>query len=305
MPDRIIDTHVHIWNFGQAKYSWLEGDESILNRNYALEELEPGRITAGITEGILVQAANNPEDTDWMLRVAADADWIKGVVGWVPLQDPLATGRILAEKYIRNPYFKGVRHLIHNEADPRWLLQDAVIESLRLLVEHDLPYDVVGIIPGHIRTALKVAEKVPGLKMVFDHLNQPPIGETVRIGGNSPVWSSYPIATGERLGEWGELMKEAAGHKNFYVKISGLGTASGNFTEWKAVDLEPSVAFVMEHFGEDRCFCGGDWPVSLLAGSYEKVWEAYREIIRKLLDEEGCEKVLYTNASRFYRLQAE
>ena len=176
MSDHIIDTHIHIWDLDQADYLWLKGDTSILNRNYELSELEESRVAAGVTEGILVQAANNPEDTDWMLRVAAGTDWIKGVVGWVPLQDPLATEKVLAEKYIRNPYFKGVRHLIHNEADPGWLLQATVIESLGILADHGLSYDVVGVIPAHITTALKVAEKVPELRMVFDHLNQPPIG---------------------------------------------------------------------------------------------------------------------------------
>ncbi|HTI09907.1 MAG TPA: amidohydrolase family protein [Puia sp.] len=282
MPERVIDTHVHCWNFDQAKYPWLEGDKSILNRNYELAELEEARIGAGITEGLLVQAANNGEDTDWMLRLAAATPWIKGVVGWVPLQDPLATGRLLTDHYLPNPWFKGVRHLIHNETDPRWLLQDTVIESLSLLADQGLPYDIVGIIPAHITTALRVAEKVPGLRMVFDHLNQPPIG-------NPP-------------GQWGELMKAAAGHNNFYMKISGLGTASGNFQGWKTADLEPYIGWALDHFGEGRCFCGGDWPVSLLAGSYGQIWEAYRDIIGRLLGEGGRVKVLYKNAQHFYKL---
>ena len=280
----MTDAHVHIWNFNQASYPWLEGDTSILNRNYELAELEGGRIRAGVRSGILVQAANNLEDTDWMLRNAEASFWIKGVVGWVPLQDPQATASLLANRYITNLYFKGVRHLIHNEVDPRWLLQDTVIGSLGVLADYDLPYDVVGVIPAHIRTALEVAEKVPGLRMVFDHLNQPPIGDR------------------EGFGEWGELMRVAAGHKNFYVKISGLGTALGNFEAWTAADLEPAVGFVLEHFGEDRCFCGGDWPVSLLAGSYEKTWTAYKNVLKGLLGEEGSEKVLSRNAADFYKI---
>ena len=292
MPDRVIDTHVHIWNFGQAKYPWLEGDTSILNRNYELEELESARIAAGITDGILVQAANNPEDTDWMLRKAAASPWIKGVVGWVPLQDPAATGRILEEKYIPNACFKGVRHLIHNEVDPRWLLQDSVIESLGLLADQGLPYDVVGVVPEHIKTALEVAEKVPGLRMVFDHLNQPPIGRSL----------AETAMIGDEFGQWGQLMKIAAGHKNFYMKISGLGTASGNVQGWKTSDLEPAIGWGLQHFGEDRCFCGGDWPVSLLAGSYGQIWKAYQEILGRWLGEEGRAKVLHKNAEHFYKI---
>ena len=286
MAERVIDTHVHVWDFDQAEYTWLKGDTSILNRSYDLEELEPDRVAAGIMEGILVQAANNPEDTDWMLRVAADHDWIKGVVGWLPLQDPAATAGILEKGYATSRYFKGVRHLIHNEADPGWLFQEPVLESLRLLARYDLPYDVVGIIPAHIRTVLEVMEKVPELRLVFDHLNQP------------------PILSKERFGQWGELMQAAAGHPGCYVKISGLGTASGNFQGWKAVDLEPYIGFALQYFGEDRCLFGGDWPVSLLAGSYQRTWKTYRDLLRDLLEEEGREKVLYKNAERFYKLPA-
>ena len=85
MQQRIVDTHVHVWNFERAQYSWLNGDTSILNRNYHIEELEGERIGASVTDGVLVQAANNFEDTDWMLEVAGKSEWIKGVVGWLPL----------------------------------------------------------------------------------------------------------------------------------------------------------------------------------------------------------------------------
>ena len=284
MADRIVDTHVHIWNFDQAEYPWLKGDTSILHRNYELEELEAERRRVGITAGVLVQAANNEEDSLWMLKNAAANDWIAGVVGWLPLQDPLEVARLLEEGYGAGPWFKGVRHLIHNEEDPRWLLETSVLESLGLLAEKGLPYDVVGVLPEHIITALKVAEKVPALRMVFDHLNQP------------------PIAAGERFGKWGELMTAAALHENFFVKISGLGTASGNFNGWQAADLEPYIGFALQHFGEDRCFCGGDWPVSLLAGSYGKTWEAYLSVMGNMVDSRVKEKLLYHNAVRFYKL---
>src|SRR5579872_5970992 len=99
---KMIDTHIHIWDFGQAEYPWLKGDTSILNRNYSLEELDEQRIKAGITGGVLVQAAGNEQDTDWMLHTAAGNDWITGVVGWLPLQDPSATARTLEAKYRPN-----------------------------------------------------------------------------------------------------------------------------------------------------------------------------------------------------------
>jgi len=274
MIGNVIDTHIHVWNFDHAEYPWLKGDTTLLNRTYALEELETDRIKAGITGGVLVQAANNREDTDWMLRVAAGSQWITGVVGWVPLQDPASAGAILEREYTAGSYLKGVRHLIHNEADPAWLLQAPVLESLGMLAARDMPYDVVGVMPAHLRTALRVADKWPGLRLVLDHLNKPPIG-----------------VPGEEK-EWKELMTAAAAHDNIYLKISGLGT----------VNVEPWIEFVLQHFGANRIFCGGDWPVCLLAGSYERTWAAYRSILGKYLVREDQAKVLYRNAKRFYKL---
>lgn len=284
MPQPVIDTHVHIWNFDKATYTWLEQDTSILNRTYHITELEPHRVTAGITGGVLVQAANNPEDTDWMLEVATHTPWLKGVVGWLPLLSPGKTAQLLEGKYAAHPYFKGVRHLIHNEADPQWLLQPPVLESLSVLATHGLPYDVVGILPAHLETALEIARRIPQLNLVLDHLNQP------------------PIAAKQGFGRWGELIKEAAACPNIYAKISGLGTTAANPFRWTAADILPYIGFALDQFGEDRCFCGGDWPVSLLGGDYVTTWQAYSEVLHTLLDEQGIEKVLQGNAQRFYHL---
>ena len=283
MLQRTVDTHVHVWNFDKAEYSWLKGNISILNRNYEIEELEEERRKAGITDGMLVQAAVNFEETDFLFEVASKTDWIKGVVGWVPLMDPNETEKALSGKYHNQKLLKGIRHMIHDEPVANWLLQQHVLESLQIISNHHLPYDIVGIIPEHIETVLKVAEKVPSLKMVFDHLNQP------------------PIAAKEKFGKWGELMKEASKNKNFFAKISGLGTTAKN-AQWSASDIKPYVEFVLEHFGVDRCFCGGDWPVSLLAGSYSRTWHIYREVLDSLLNEEEQQKVIYKNAVAFYQL---
>lgn len=278
-----IDTHIHIWDFAKATYEWLKNDTSLLHRSYAIEELTPQLPAAGVTEGVLVQAANNLEDTEWMLHVAAATPWLKGVVGWLPLTNPSATEKLLTKVYQTQLYYKGVRHLIHDEADPRWLLQDTVIESLRILAAHNIPYDVVAVLPEHIETAMAVAERIPQLKMVFDHMSQP------------------PIAGKEQYGRWGSLMQEAAQHPAFYVKISGLGTTARN-SQWQAADILPYITFVLEHFGEDRCFCGGDWPVALLGGGYADTWHKYRQALAQVANENVQEKIFYHNAKLFYNL---
>jgi L-fuconolactonase len=284
MIKKIVDTHVHVWDLGRAEYSWLQGDTSILNNTWIVEQVEEERKEAGITSGVLVQASGNIEDTRVMLETAYKTDWISGVVCWLPLMDAEETQELLEENFLEESYFKGVRHQVHDEKDPKWLLQPSVIESLEILAAYDIPYDVVAVLPDHIETALEVAEKIPGLRMVFDHLSQP------------------PISTNQKFGKWGELMSEASKHPNFYAKISGLGTASGNFKNRKTDDIKPYVAFTLQHFGADRCFCGGDWPVSLLADSYVNTWQTYKDILQSLLPEKEQEKVFYSNAQKFYDL---
>lgn len=159
-----------------------------------------------------------------------------------------------------------------------------MLESLNLLAKHDIPFDLVGIHTNHMETALKLAEKIPNLRMVFDHLNQPPIQKS------------------ERFGRWGELMKVAAQHENFELKISGMGTTSGKGPEWTAEDVKPYIDYALDCFGLDRCFCGGDWPVALLAGSYAQVWQNYECVLKDLLNEQEIEQIAYNNAVDFYKL---
>ncbi|MGN7788112.1 amidohydrolase family protein [Niabella sp. 22666] len=280
----IIDTHVHIWNLERSAYDWLKAAPDLLNKNYNLEDLEEPRLAASVAGGIVVQADNTLDDTALMIEAAVKYDWIKGIVGWLPLLNPAKTDQMLQSVLSGEKYFKGVRHLIHDEPDDQWLLQDAVIESLQLLSARQLPYDVVGVKTTHIQTALEVAGKVPGLRMVFDHLNQP------------------PIQAGERFGEWGRLMKAAALHPQFYCKISGLGTTAGkeNFT---AEHIKPYVDFVLTEFGPERCFLGGDWPVSLLGGSYVHTWAVYKQVVEELVSDEHTQNRIFSeNAIAFYNL---
>jgi L-fuconolactonase len=282
---KIIDTHVHIWDLEKAEYPWLKNDTSILNRTWSINEIADDRKKAGITAGVLVQASGNLEDTELMLDTADKTDWISGVVGWLPLMNVKAIQELLEERFLKEEYFKGVRHQVHDEKGHEWLLQPAVLESLKILAAHKIPYDVVGILPVHIETVLKVAEKIPELKMVFDHLNWP------------------PIATKEKFGKWGELINIAAQHENLYAKISGLGTASGNFQGRSVDDIKPYVEFVLQHFGTERCFCGGDWPVSMLANNYIQTWQITKDILNDLLNDEEKNKVFFSNANSFYNLR--
>ena len=281
MSQLTIDTHQHLWNLDRVAYPWLVPAFGAIARTFEPPELAPQLALAGVTHTVLVQSANSYADTAYMFEMAATYPWISGVVGWIPLLFPDVAGRAI-ERFTENPRFRGVRHLIHNEADPKWLLQGEVIEGLELLADAGLAFDVVATLPEHLECIPVVSEKVPNLKMVIDHLGQP------------------PIASGS-LGRWGDDLKAAAENPNVYTKISGLGTASGNWEGWTADDVKPYVAFAIETLGPERCMVGGDWPVSVLAGGYGKAWDAYRSILADYPADVQT-KVLSGTAIQFYGL---
>ncbi|MCA9838729.1 MAG: amidohydrolase family protein [Trueperaceae bacterium] len=277
----IIDTHQHFWNLDLLEYSWLVPEFGPLYRSFGPQELAPQLKSAGVAKTVLVQAANSYDDTNYMLRKSSEFDWIAGVVGWVPLWNPREAAPML-DRYKKHPKFCGMRHLIHEEQNSRWLQQDLVIESLKLLAERGLSFDAVPVLPEHLANVPVIAEKVPDLKIVIDHLSKPPI--------KAREW-----------GAWAELMKECAQYPNIYGKVSGLNTAA-DWENWSAADLKPYIDFVVEHFGADRLMFGSDWPVAILAGDYQKVKGETEKAIAHLSTAEQ-EAIWSKTAISFYSLK--
>ena len=128
-PSMIVDCHQHFWDLEKVEYPWLVPEYGPIYRTFTPEELAPQLVAAGVDRTVLVQAANSYADTDSMLAQAAEHEWIGAVVGWVPLEDAGAAARVLDGQYLANPWFKGVRHLNHGEADPDWLVRPAVLTA--------------------------------------------------------------------------------------------------------------------------------------------------------------------------------
>ncbi|MYE27596.1 MAG: amidohydrolase family protein, partial [Chloroflexi bacterium] len=174
-----VDTHQHFWNLDEVAYPWLAPAYGPIYRSFAADELAPQLAASGVEKTVIVQAMDSYADTDSMLAIAEANDWVAGVVGWVPLHDPDETAKKLDE-YGRNPYFKGMRHLIHEETNPDWVVQKQVLEGLQILADRGLTFDVVAVFPNHLNHVPTLAEKVPNLKMVIDHLAKPPLGDEDR-----------------------------------------------------------------------------------------------------------------------------
>ncbi len=276
-----VDTHQHFWNLDEVAYPWLTPSLGKIYRNIDADELAPQLAAAGVDRTVIVQAMNSYADTNSMLSIAQTYDWVAGVVGWLPIHDPAETARKLDE-YKRNPYFKGVRHLIHDEPNPDWVVQKQVIEGLRILADAGLTFDVVAVYPNHLKHVPTLAERVPNLKLVIDHLAKPPLGYEARAA-------------------WREQLAAAAESPNVYAKVSGLNTVMADFETWSCDDIKPLVDTAVELFGAERLMFGSDWPVALLAGDYAKVWDETCMCLTDLSTGER-ESILGGTGNAFYGL---
>lgn len=276
----VVDAHQHLWDLERVAYPWLTADAGPIFRTFEETELEPQLAAAGVDRTVIVQAADSVADTDAMFEAADRWPRIAGIVGWVPLLEPERAAADL-DRRRADPRFAGVRHLIHDDPDPDWVLRPPVLESLGLLAARSLTFDLVAVLPRHLEHASTLAERYPALRIVIDHLAKPPI----LTRGWEP---------------WATLLRRAAEHPNVYGKVSGLNTAADPVS-WSASDLRPYVDHALECFGPERLMYGGDWPVATLAGDYAKVWRETAAVLSGLGPADR-DRVLGGTAVDFYRL---
>jgi L-fuconolactonase len=272
-----VDAHQHFWDLESGGYSWPTAAEAAIHRTFRPEDLAPDLRSAGIDATVVVQATDSLADTDAMLDAAKRHPWIAGVVGWLPLADRPAAER---ELDARRGRLCGVRHLIHWEADPAWLLRTEVQAGLDLLAEQRLPFDIVAVFPDHLPLVPAVADAHPDLALVIDHLAKPPF--------RSEGW-----------GRWVEALRRAADRPTVRAKVSGLDTAAG--PGWTVDELRPAWDVALDAFGPDRLLFGSDWPVCRLVSYYGEVVSAARELVAELTRSEQ-DRVLGGTAIEVYRL---
>jgi L-fuconolactonase len=217
------------------------------------DEVEPSLARAGIDATVLVQSADNDEDTALMLEVAADNPKVVAVVAYAPLERPAEVAARI-ESFRRDSLIVGVRNLIHTMPDPKWLLRPDVDESLGLLERAGLTFDVVSVLPEHLALVPTLCERHPELRMVIDHLSRPPIG----LAEIEPWWS---------------LIARAAQSPQVFAKVSGLYSAGDDSGAWNVDSVRPYLHHALECFGSNRLMYGGDWPISVLSGGYDRVWD--------------------------------
>jgi len=246
-----------------------------------VDEFAAVAAASGIDRSILVQVLDDAEETREFLAVAEGSHLVAGVVGWIDLTAPGVSRELAAlREGPGGDRLVGIRHLVQGESDPQWLCRADVRRGLAAVAEAGICYDILTF-PHQLPAALETVRALPRLTFVLDHLSKP------------------PIAAGA-LEPWATALRELAAEPNVFCKLSGMVTEA-NQGSWTVSDLRPYAETALDAFGPDRLMFGSDWPVCLLAASYDRVAEAARELTGQLSADERAQ-VFGGAAARAYRL---
>jgi L-fuconolactonase len=241
-----IDSHQHFWRYDPIQYDWIDdGDMRLLRRDFLPDDLRRATSQAGIDSVISVQARQTLEETRWLLSLAHQHDFIRGVVGWVPLASPEVNGHL--EVLARHRKLVGVRHVVQGELDDEFILRDDFNRGVALLREIGLSYDIL-IFERHLPQTIQFVDRHPEQVFVLDHVAKPKI----RSGDIEP---------------WRRYIMELARREHVYCKVSGMVTEADP-RNWSVEQLRPYFDAVLNAFGPRRLMFGSDWPVCLVGVEY-------------------------------------
>lgn len=280
MSERVdhIDAHHHLWRYTPEEYGWINEQMEVLRRDFLPKDLKPLLDGAGIAGAVVVQARQTLEETDWLVEQAADAPFIRGVVGWAPIASPEFPEMLQGLRQKKK--LKGLRHLIQDEADDAFILDAAFNRGIRAMRDSGVVYDIV-IHARHLGPTLKFVDMHPDQPFVLDHC-------------------AKPVIVRDEREPWAGLMRELARRPNVACKVSGLVTEA-DWQRWTPAALEPYWRVVLEAFGPERLLFGSDWPVSLLASEYQRWADTVAEWTAPLAASER-DAIWGGNAIRVYSL---
>lgn len=277
MPPR-IDSHQHFWRYNPREYPWMDDSRAPLRVDIMPPAMQPLLAQAKIDGTVAVQARQNLRETEFLLALAAEYDFIRGVVGWVDLSAADIEAQL--ERFASHPRLVGIRHIVHDEADDRFMLGGGFLRGLAQLQAYGLRYDLL-VFPRHLPVALDVVKRFPEQRFVLDHIAKPFIKDGI-------------------IQPWERDIRALAACDNVCCKVSGMVTEAA-WGAWTQADFTPYLDVVFDCFGSERLMFGSDWPVCELAGSYSEVLNIVERYITALSADEQA-AVMGGNASDFYQL---
>jgi len=274
-----IDSHQHFWKYNDRDYVWMSAGMDKLRKDHLPADLLPLIDAAGISATVAVQARQSLEESTWLLQLADKYPFIRAVVGWVDLSSERVVEQL--EQLAQHPKFRGVRHVVHDESDDKFMLRESFLNGLGQLKRFGLTYDLL-LFPRHLPIACDVVKRFPDQLFVLDHI-------------------AKPLVRAREMEPWASDLKQLAGFTNVSCKISGLVTEA-EWNLWEARDFEPYLDVVLGAFGPHRLMIGSDWPVCTLAADYPSVINLEADCIARLsIDEQHA--ILEKNPIEFYSIR--
>jgi L-fuconolactonase len=274
-----IDAHQHFWHYDAVEYAWIDDPMAALRRDFLPHDLEPLLSQSGFDGCVAVQARQALEETRWLLSLAAESGFIRGVVGWVDLRSAQLADQL--REFTQNPKLVGVRHIVQAEPDDDFMLRAEFRRGIAQLAAFGLAYDIL-VYPRQLRAAIKLVSQFPDQRFVLDHIAKPLIAQAA-------------------LEPWNTDIRALAQFPNVWCKVSGMVTEA-RWTAWRSQDFRPYLDVVFEAFGPERIMIGSDWPVCTVAADYASTMRLVTDYISQLPQEQQS-AIQGGNCAKFYRLQ--
>ena len=274
-----IDSHQHFWKYNSQTHAWINEDMAFIRRDFLPTDIAPIYEEAGIAGCVAVQADQSDTETNFLLSLAKEYDWVKAVVGWVDPRSKNVEEQL--SYYSQYPEISGFRHIVQGESDPNFLLRKDFIKGISCLEKYNFTYDIL-VFPHQLGAVLEFVRLFPNQKFVIDHLAKPYIKDGFFDG-------------------WANQMKAIAKYENVWCKVSGMVTES-DWQQWKFENFVPYLDLIFEAFGPNRLLYGSDCPVCLVAGDYLQV-KGILDTYLKNYSEAEKELIFAKNAIDFYGIK--
>lgn len=272
-----IDSHQHFWKYNPTRDSWITDEMQVIQKDFYPRDLASILSRNNFNGCVAVQADQSEDETNFLLELTNQHSFIKGVVGWVDLRDELVEERLF--HFTHNTKLKGIRHIL--QAEPKgFMTQKEFLRGIKTLYKFNLTYDIL-IKEHQLEETLWFINQFPNQKFVIDHIAKPNI-----VKNDRTLWKKY--------------MATVASFPNVYCKLSGMVTEA-DWKKWKHADFVPYLDNVFSFFGINRVMYGSDWPVCLVAGTYEEQLGIVEHYLGSFSDSEK-QLVMGENAIRFYNL---
>jgi len=279
MTSAWIDAHHHFWRYVPEDFPWIASGMEALGRDCLPPEFERMARAEGVAGTVVVQARQTTAETEWLSELAAGCELIRGVVGWAPLASPSAAREL--ERLSGLSKVKGMRHVLHDEPDPFYMLRDNFNRGIALLKNYGLTYDIL-IFESQLPQTIEFVDRHPKQRFIVDHIAKPRIRE-------------------RQLSPWRENLRELSLREDVYCKISGMVTEA-KWDSWTEEQLAPYFEAVFEAFTPRRTMFGSDWPVVTLAGPYSAWVQTVKKAIRSFSQDEQ-QRFLAGTAAEVYALE--